>query len=192
MYGVTTARWSGRSLPGSRRTPQPVALLSGHACLPDPGLVIVRLGSAPAPVLRTSSATIWMWSSPCQIVTQRTALSSCLDGDNRCSASPRRRSAPTCHRTASCPRARPHRAVPDRTGKSPRSYRGRRLVQQPEQPPEVPAAIRPQRRLEIGGMPPPGDKVRIGMLLSPGTEQVVDQPLDPLSTRRGDEPRHSG
>src|SRR6516225_7561346 len=40
-------------------------------------------------------------------------------------------------------------------------------------------------------MPPPGDDVRVRMLLPPsGTEQVIDQRLDPLATRRGDLPDH--
>jgi len=60
-----------------------------------------------------------------------------------------------------------------------------RLVQQPEQPPEIPVAIRPQRRLELGGMAPPGDDVRVGVLLGPpGTEQVIDQSPDALSAAR--------
>src|SRR5450755_1610389 len=64
-------------------------------------------------------------------------------------------------------------------------------TREPEQSPEIPAAIGPQRRLQLGGVPPPGHDVRVGVLLVPsGTVQVIDQALSALSARRGDLPDH--
>ena len=61
----------------------------------------------------------------------------------------------------------------------------------PSQPPEIPPAVLAQRRLQLGGVPPPGDDVRVGVLLvPPGAVQVVDQRLDALSARRADLPYH--
>ena len=52
-------------------------------------------------------------------------------------------------------------------------------------------AISPQRRLELGRVPPPGHDVWVSIFLAPsGTEQVIDKPLDPLPARRGDLPDH--
>ena len=66
-----------------------------------------------------------------------------------------------------------------------------RLVQQSEQAPEVPLPVLAQRRLQLGGVPPPGDDVRIGVLLPASRAvQIVDQWLDPISARRGDLPDH--
>jgi hypothetical protein len=41
-----------------------------------------------------------------------------------------------------------------------------RLVEKPIQPAEIPAAVRAQRRLQLGRVPPPSDQVRIGVLLA--------------------------
>ena len=85
----------------------------------------------------------------------------------------------------------PHRAMPHRPGEPPRAHRGVRLVQQPEQTPEIPPAILAQRRLQLGRVPPARDNVRVGVLLPPsGTVQVVDERLDALPTRRADLPDH--
>ena len=82
-------------------------------------------------------------------------------------------------------------AMPDRAVEAPAAERGVGLVEQPVQAPEVPAAVGAERRLQFGRVAPPGDDVRIGVLLVPaGAEQVVDQPLDPLPARFDDLPDH--
>ena len=62
-----------------------------------------------------------------------------------------------------------------------------RLLQQPAQLTEVTGAVRAQRRLELGRVPPPGDQVRVGVFFpAAGPEQVIDQPGDPLAARIAD------
>jgi hypothetical protein len=71
----------------------------------------------------------------------------------------------------------PNRAVPDGTLEPARAERRMRLLEQAVQVAEVAAAIVPDRRLQLGGMPPAGDKVWIGVrLVAARAVQVVDQP----------------
>src|SRR6266702_8742401 len=59
------------------------------------------------------------------------------------------------------------------------------LFQQPGQPPEVPVAIRAPQWFQLGRVAPPGDKVRIGVLLAAASPvEVVDQ------ARRGSPAEH--
>jgi len=85
------------------------------------------------------------------------------------------------------------RAMPHRPGQPARAERVMRLVQQPGQAAKVPAAIGPQRRLQLGRVPPPGDQVRVAVLLAPARPiQVVQQPGDPLPARDADLPDQPG
>jgi acyl-CoA synthetase (AMP-forming)/AMP-acid ligase II len=69
--------------------------------------------------------------------------------------------------------------MPDRAGKPTGSERGVRLLEKSVQAAAVTAAVRAQRRLQLGRAPPPGDEMRVGVPLAPArAEQVVDQPLD--------------
>ena len=88
-------------------------------------------------------------------------------------------------------RSGPHRAVPHRPLVAPASQGGLRLQEQPGQRGEVALAVRPQRRLQRSGMPPPGDNVRVGMFLAAaGAEQVVQERFDVLPARGADLPDH--
>jgi hypothetical protein len=45
--------------------------------------------------------------------------------------------------------------------------------------------------VQLGGVPPSGDEVRVGVLLAAaGAEEIVDQPADPLPARITDLPDH--
>ena len=59
----------------------------------------------------------------------------------------------------------PGHAVPDRPGRGPGAGRGEGLLQQAVQFPEVAAAAGAQGWFELGGVPPAGDDVRVGVLL---------------------------
>ena len=73
-------------------------------------------------------------------------------------------------------------AMPHRPSGSTRSQRGKCLLQQAVQAPEVPPAAWAQRRFELGRVPPSGDDVRVGVLLVPaGPVQVADEASGPLS-----------
>jgi hypothetical protein len=66
-----------------------------------------------------------------------------------------------------------------------------RLVQQPEQPPEIPRPARAQGRFDLGGVPPSRHDVPIGVLfVSAGAVQIVDKALNALSAWFGDLPDH--
>jgi hypothetical protein len=58
------------------------------------------------------------------------------------------------------------RAVPDGTAEAARPECSVRLLEQADEPAEIAAAAGAQRRLQLGRVPPPGDKVRIGVLLA--------------------------
>ncbi len=74
------------------------------------------------------------------------------------------------------------RAMPDRAAGRAGAERGDGLLEQAVQAPEVPPAAGPQWRLELGGVPPPGDDVRVGVLGMPArTVEVVDEPVGPLA-----------
>ncbi len=76
------------------------------------------------------------------------------------------------------------RTVPDGPAEAARSEGSMGLLEQPDEPAEIAAAVRSQRRLQLGRVPPSGDKMRIGVLLTPPRpEQVVDQPSGTLSAR---------
>jgi hypothetical protein len=78
-------------------------------------------------------------------------------------------------------------AVPDRAIEAARPEHGVRLLEQAAQAAEVAAAVRAQRRLQLGRVPPPGDQMRIGVLLAPPRpEQIPDQPADPRPARIAD------
>ena len=84
-----------------------------------------------------------------------------------------------------------HRAVPDRPRVAPLAQSGLRLLEQPGQRGEVSLSVRPQRRFEAGWMSPPGDDMGISVLLvTAGTEQVVQQRFDVLPARGADLPDH--
>ena len=70
----------------------------------------------------------------------------------------------------------PDHAVPHRPVQAPWAEGGVRLGEQSGDPPEVPAPVRAHRWLQFGRVPPPGNEVRIPVLLTPTRPvQVPDQ-----------------
>ena len=73
-------------------------------------------------------------------------------------------------------RGGPDRAMPHGTLEPALAERRMRLLEQARQVAEVAATIRAQRRLQLGGVPPAGDEVRIRVrLVAARSVQVVDQ-----------------
>ena len=86
---------------------------------------------------------------------------------------------------------RDHQVV-DRPLLRPDTGRGQRLLQQGDQPAEVPPAGLTHRRLQLGRVVEPADDPRVGvwvapaaalLLRRPGRVQVADQPADPPAPR---------
>ena len=179
----------GRPVTGRGR-PQPVPLLGSQAGIPDPVPLIAEPGTAPVLPGQHRDQVDVVIAVPDRhpadgivFLAERGQAGTVhhIAGDLR----------PLIVRQRLVLRRGPHRAMPHRPGEPPRAHRGVRLVQQPEQTPEIPPAVLAQRRLQLGRVPPARDDMRVGVLLPPpGTVQVVDERLDALPARRADLPDH--
>ena len=181
LLGLGAGRAAGRGAVPGRGGLQPVAFLGGQARLPDAQLLEVQPPAAAVlagqhrhdvdvviavPDRDPPHALVFL------AVTGQAGAVHHVAGDLR----------PLIVAERLVTRRGAHHRMPHRPAASPLAQGGVRLVQQPEQPPEIPCPVRAQRRLQLGRVPPPRDDMRIGVLLVPaGAVQVVDQAFAPLA-----------
>src|ERR1035441_580738 len=125
-----------------------------------------------------------MWSSPCRTAIHRTPSSSSPYRDRpvRVITSPAICAHSSPLTGSSVPPGPAHPRMPARPLAPPLAQGGARLVQQPEQPPEIPCPVRAQRRLQLSRMPPARNDMRVRVFLPAARAvQVVDQALAPLA-----------
>jgi hypothetical protein len=181
--GLGTGRPVGCGAVGRGGGPQPVALLGGHAGVPDPVPFVVDAG--PGPVLAGQHGD------------QVDVVGSVADRDpaHRVVFVPARAQPGAMHHILGYLRpfrvgqhpvlgGGAHRAMPDRLGVPPLAERVMREPQQADKAAEVPAAAGAQRGFQVRRRAVACDDVRVGVFFpASGAVQVPDQPGHVLAAR---------
>ena len=178
---LRAGRTAARGAVGRGGAPQPVPFLGGLAGLADPVVVVPELGSC----------AVLAGQRPDDVDVIRGVPD--RDPPDRLVVLAVRREPGAVHDVPGqvpplgvgqhpVPRRGPDHAMPHRTVEPARPEGGVRLGEQSGDPPEVPAAIRAKRWLELSRVAPSGDEVRVPVLLAAAWPvQVPDQSCGPLA-----------